>query len=579
MAGSIIFTGFVPDDATDLAPVLANFSRLAGMAEKAYFLFAENIANPSATSVLASWCADCPNAAFLAAGGREPGRPSERSASCRNRILAAIRDMDLGGYDALCVMDFTTANAGEIAPDGFLAAMEFLLSHRVNAGVFAVSDPIYYDIDALRRQGWCEADWQLAFRAAPVISKIDVFQTLVCDKQIPIDKSHPPIYVESAFCGLALYRLSYALQAMYADGDTEGEETCEHVRFNERLRELGGDLYIFPALRNVTPWQACFLGQQQKTMRLSNKGAYIELLAPQSHQLDNFLSAYPLYDRRLSLLLAIFNRLLGPASLLDIGANILDTIALLRSSGVELSRSVSVDASLEFYKYARFNAQKNRELRRKNEIVWGFVGAGEDAGNVAAVNGTGNVRNLRRADADDPLLKPRHTTFADLARAGADLVKIDLDGYDHVAIRENLAWLKRWKPMLWAEAQIEDGTDKSAWSNIFLALADDFPYVAAFDNYGFCLCAGTLAENWNLVLELIGIGARYRANEPTAGKARFYYVDVLLVPRHRAQVFDAFIAELPELKLASAGTGAAVSAATPALPIFAEARDFHAQIG
>ena len=299
----------------------------------------------------------------------------------------------------------------------------------------------------------------------------------------------------------------------------------------------------------------------------------MELIAPQSHQLDHYLSSYSLYDRRLPLLLTTFNQIVGAASVLDIGANILDTIALMRLSGVQLTKSISVDAALEFYKYAEFNAARNPILAATSEIVWGFVGAEEDRGNIAAINGTGNVRELRRYGQLQALLEPRRVTFADLAPNGVDLVKTDLDGYDHVVIRQNLAWLKRWKPMLWVEAQIEDGADISAWSGNLFALAEDFPYVAAFDNFGFCLCAGTMIDKWNTVLELISIGARYKMHEANAGRPRFYYLDILFVPQRFGEVFEEFVGALPEMKLtAHAPVPAKEHAPVPA-------KEYHAKAG
>ena len=210
------------------------------------------------------------------------------------------------------------------------------------------------------------------------------------------------------------------------------------MSYNADIRRRGGQLHIFPGLRNNAPWQHCLNGRAQKTIRLGNGPLQIELIAPQSHQLDQYLSSYPLYDRRLPLLLTVFNRLVGAATVLDIGANILDTIALMRLSGVQLTKSISVDAALEFYKYAEFNAARNPVLGATSEIVWGFVGAEEDRGNIAAVNGTGNVRELRHRGQLQTLLEPRRVTFADLAPDGVDLVKTDVDGYDHVVIRQNL---------------------------------------------------------------------------------------------------------------------------------------------
>ena len=571
MARSIIFAGCVRDCARHLQRVLANCSRFAAVAENAVFIFAENDSQDGTKAILADWCRGRDNAHILCFDGLQAsvGLRTERIAFLRNRIMTFVKEQGLSGFDALCIMDFDEVNASEIAIDGFAAALEFLFAAPDNAGVFAVSDPVYYDIYALRHEHWSPGDCWKAIREAPAAHKSDVFQSLVCDRQVPIEKTHAPIAVESAFGGLGLYRLSYALNAVYVGLDSDGTETCEHVSFNADIGHDGGKLHIFPRLRNKTPWEHCLNGRAQKTMRLGNGAAQFELLAPQSHQLDHYLSTYPLYDRRLPLLLTVFNQIVGSASVLDIGANILDTIVLMCLSGVRLTKSISVDASLEFYKYAEFNAARNGAHVRNSEIVWGFVGAEEDRGNIAAVNGTGNVRDLRRHGHLQSLLEPKRVAFADLAPGGVDLVKTDLDGYDHVVVRQNLAWLKRWKPMLWVEAQIEDGADISAWSNNLLALAEDFPYIAAFDNFGFCLCSGQMVEKWNTVLDLIGIGARYKANEKTAGPARFYYLDILFIPQRLAEVFHQFIGQLPEMKLAST---AAVSGP-------ASAGEYHAKAG
>ncbi|WP_297297343.1 hypothetical protein [uncultured Methylovirgula sp.] len=571
MARSIIFAGCVRDCAPYLPQVLANCARFAAMAGEAAFVFAENDSQDGSKAILADWCRGRDNAHILCFDGLDASLRlrTERIAFLRNRIMAFVKERGLADYDALCMLDFDEVNASEIAPDGFAAALEFLFAAPDHAGIFAVSDPVYYDIYALRHEHWSPGDCWKAVRGAPVAHMPDLFQSLICDRQVPIEETHAPIAVESAFGGLGLYRLSAILDAAYIGLDIDGSEVCEHVSFHADIGRRGAKLYIFPRLRNKTPWQHCLNGRQQKTMRLGNGAAQFELIAPQSHQLDHYLSTYPLYDRRLPLLLTVFNQIVGDASVLDIGANILDTIVLMWLSGVRLTKTISVDASLEFYKYAKFNAERNGAYARNSEIVWGFVGAEEDRGNIAAVNGTGNVRELRRYGYLQSLLEPRRVTFADLAPDGVDLVKTDLDGYDHVVIRQNLSWLKRWQPMLWVEAQIEDGADISAWSSNLLALAEDFPYVAAFDNFGFCLCSGSMAEKWNVVLDLIGIGARYKANERTAGPARFYYLDILFVPQRLAEVFDAFVGQLPEVKLASA---VSVSAETPA-------EEYHAKAG
>lgn len=571
MKRSIVFAGCARDCEPYLALVLENCERLATTADRAFFVFAENDSADATKAILNSWAAARDNVKILNFDGLDAhiSKRTERIAFVRNRILETVRELNLDDFDTLCMMDCDEVNAKEIAPADFEAAADFLFSSPDHSGVFAVSDPIYYDIYALRHPQWSPGDCWKAFRQAPQERRPEVFQALVCDRQIPIDRHQAPIEVDSAFGGLALYRLSHALCARYVGLDSDGDETCEHVAFNVDVREQGGKLYVLPQLRNTTPWVHCLNGRAQKTMHFGNGARKIELIAPQSHQLDHYLKTYPLYDRRLPLLLNVFNQIAGDASVLDIGANILDTIALMWLSNVRLKNSISVDASLEFYKYAKLNAERHPAYARHCDILWGFAGEEKDRGNIAPINGTGNVRELRHHEQFESLLKPKHVSFAGLAPDGVDVVKTDLDGYDQIVIQENMTWLKRWKPILWAEAQIESGADLAAWSKNLLALAEEFPYVAAFDNFGFCLCAGTMLDKWNVVLDLIGLGARYKAHQASAGQPRFYYLDILLVPQRFAAVFDEFIGRISELRMTAA----------PGDTTVAPARMDHAQTG
>ncbi|MDR3406871.1 MAG: hypothetical protein P4L68_00045, partial [Methylovirgula sp.] len=130
MAGSIIFAGCVRDCAAHLQQVLANCARLAVATEKAFFLFAENDSADATKAILANWCEGRINARILCFDGlhRRLSKRTERIAFLRNQILRSIRELGLTDYDTLCVLDFDEVNAGVIAPEGFAAAMEFLLS-------------------------------------------------------------------------------------------------------------------------------------------------------------------------------------------------------------------------------------------------------------------------------------------------------------------------------------------------------------------------------------------------------------------------------------------------------------------
>ena len=236
MAKSIVFAGCAKNNAPYLKEVLANCTRLAATAQSAFFIFAENDSTDSTKAMLENWGAGRDDVEILCFDGLDASMPhrTQRLAFLRNSILGFVKERGLADYDALCILDFDEVNVNEISPASFVAATEFLFSHPQNAGIFAVSDPIYYDIYALRHEAWCDRDCWKEIRETPMSRKAEAFEALVCDRQVPIDKDHPPIPVASAFGGLGIYRLSHALKGSYVGLDEEGEEICEHVSFNKR---------------------------------------------------------------------------------------------------------------------------------------------------------------------------------------------------------------------------------------------------------------------------------------------------------------------------------------------------------
>jgi hypothetical protein len=59
----------------------------------------------------------------------------------------------------------------------------------------------------------------------------------------------------------------------------------------------------------------------------------MQLLAPAEHKLDVYQALYPLYDKRFPLLSKIVSNRRPTSTLIDIGANIGDTVAQCRLAG------------------------------------------------------------------------------------------------------------------------------------------------------------------------------------------------------------------------------------------------------
>ncbi len=66
---------------------------------------------------------------------------------------------------------------------------------------------------------------------------------------IPTDSDW--IEVDSAFGGFAIYDAAVFGFGEYSGVNVMGEETCEHVHFNNLIKEQGGKIYINPNLINT----------------------------------------------------------------------------------------------------------------------------------------------------------------------------------------------------------------------------------------------------------------------------------------------------------------------------------------
>jgi hypothetical protein len=151
------------------------------------------------------------------------------------------------------VLDLDDVNTHPISCHQFEEAVDFLEKTPAAAGVFANQLIAYYDIWALRSGGWCSADCWKQVAAKPDWLSPALAKTIyIHARQAVIPERAQPIRVESAFGGLAIYKLSSTANCNYQGLHADGTELCEHVTFNEQISARGGELYIYPGLLNQT---------------------------------------------------------------------------------------------------------------------------------------------------------------------------------------------------------------------------------------------------------------------------------------------------------------------------------------
>ena len=264
---SVVFSGLARDCGQSLLYVLDNVHLIATQFGKAGFVFAENDskdATPQTLKVFAAHQTDCHILNCDGIGKKLPER-TRRFAYLRNSCLGFIRaDKKLRSYDYLVVMDMDDVNIAPLDRDAIVKAVQFMETQDEIAGVFANCRGIYYDMWTLREPRLCPGDVfeeQLDFVVAHQVDDLTAYKATFERRLFSLSESEPPLEVESAFGGLGIYKMRYALRATYK-GQKPKEvvqngkksrfqlQVCEHVHFNHDIRRHGGKLYILPFLVN-----------------------------------------------------------------------------------------------------------------------------------------------------------------------------------------------------------------------------------------------------------------------------------------------------------------------------------------
>jgi len=246
-----IIVGCARDCEDFLPAVLKNITMIANLYSQAFFVFVENDSKDNTRDILRQWLIRRAHSLLVCLDGlsAQETRRTARLAIARNAYMEALHP-HLEKFDHLVVLDFDNVNTNLISEESLAAAIEFLDSSKENAAVFA-NQARYYDIWALRHDVWCPGDCWLEVENRPAYLPLHrAVERYVTNRQLRIHPAAPPVSVQSAFGGLAIYKLNFVRAARYVGVLSNGSEICEHVAFNGTAVRAGGLLYIFPKLVN-----------------------------------------------------------------------------------------------------------------------------------------------------------------------------------------------------------------------------------------------------------------------------------------------------------------------------------------
>jgi len=233
---------------------------------------------------------------------------------------------------------------------------------------------------------------------------------------------------------------------------------------------------------------------------------------PFSHMLAFYQREFPLYDRQLQKICDIIIKTTGRLSVIDVGANIGDTVLNI---GYKDAYYLLFEGDTKYEEMIHYNL---REYDYDLESL--FLTDSHDASySCETSDGTGHlVRNDKVTncmDSLDNVLDKRYPSHQ------FDILKVDTDGFDFKVIRGGWRLLQSQNPLVFFEwdrkyLEMQDEDYLSIFSQL-----DSIGYgrILLFDNFGLFLCALDTVDIHELSIYAASVDHRL-----------IYYHDILAIP-------------------------------------------------
>jgi FkbM family methyltransferase len=172
----------------------------------------------------------------------------------------------------------------------------------------------------------------------------------------------------------------------------------------------------------------------------------ISLLLPFRHDLPINLSLFPFYDSAIARIPNYLAKKYSDFQAIDIGANIGDTAAAIRSkTNIPI---LCIEGDSFYYKLLVDNSKMINNLELENC----FVGENKSQ-NVQVINYKGSAWLTKHPFSDNKIILQSLTEIIDRHPAynNVKFLKIDTDGFDGEILRSNFSFLERHKPVIYFE--------------------------------------------------------------------------------------------------------------------------------
>ncbi len=229
---------------------------------------------------------------------------------------------------------------------------------------------------------------------------------------------------------------------------------------------------------------------------IKHKVGKYEIFFPLSHNLPIDSIINPIYSTNIARIASLANEKFQNFTFIDIGANVGDTLALLRS--VAEFPVLCIEGDEEYYSILTKNVKRFHEVIAMHALIGE---RDQDIHGIMIPNYSGskqvlllkNSRNLLKFENLVSILE-KFPAFLE-----SKMIKIDTDGYDCKIIRGSLKWLEKVKPIIFFEyappylaEQSDDGISIFSFLNeieykfmLLYASNGDFMFSSTLDNQVF----------------------------------------------------------------------------------------------
>lgn len=213
-------------------------------------------------------------------------------------------------------------------------------------------------------------------------------------------------------------------------------------------------------------------------------------------RLDEFLTAFPNYSRNFSKLVAEILDEDKTSLIVDIGANIGDTAALLRSKGVS-NPILCIEGNPIYINLLKLNATLFNDV----EIVQSFLGDKVDKiiGTVITKEGTAKI--IQEGLKESIKTTTLDQLFSENNYKNLKILKVDTDGFDILILQGANKTIQEFKPIIFFEYDNSLNIATESCLEYLLSLSRiGYKKVLFYDNFGNLLVSLNLTDQESLQL-------------------------------------------------------------------------------